>query len=170
MEEETVIDWQKVIFYLAAFQFFAILILLYVAFGFAVTYGLIIIILISWSISATYIALKQTRTVRAAEVGLQYVFDRIDGLALKIDYEIKEMVWAEDVPEVRKIVKLMKDARTELLNAPLLFNGTVIEEIYDPPQAQEIENEDQLRKVLKGQINDSAIDMLAEEISTLRKE
>ncbi len=168
MEEGKTIDWQKVVLYLAGMQFVTILVLLYMTFGFAVTYGLILTILIVTTSVSTFAAIKQTRNVRAAEVGLQYVFDRVDGLAIQIDQEIKQMVWAEDVPQVRRIVKLMQDARKELMNAPLLFNGTVVEEIYNPSEAEEIENEDQLKEALRGQLNDAALDMLAEELSKMR--
>lgn len=168
MDEKT-IDWQKVILYGAGFQAILILILLYIAFGFAVTYGLMLIILIFSTIASSYVAIKQTRTVRAAEVALQYVFDRVDGLAVEIDQEIKQMVWAEDVPEVRRVVKLMHQARQELLNAPTLFNGTVIEEIYDPPE-EELETEEQLREAMRGQLNETALKMLAEELSELRRD
>lgn len=168
MDEKT-INWQKVILYALAIQAGLILILLYLAFGFAVTYGLILIILIMSTVLFSYIALKQTRTVRAAEVALQYVFDRIDGLTLEIDHEIKQMVWAEDVPEVRRVVELMHQARKELMNAPTLFNGTVIEEIYAPPE-EELETEEQLREALKGQLNETALKMLTEELLELRKD
>ena len=170
MEESKQIDWQKVFVYLAVTQFFAILVLLYAVFGFAVTYGLVMTILVITTAISSFAAIKQTRNVRAAEVGLQYVFDRVDGLAMRIDHEIKQMVWAEDVPEVRKIVKLMQDARKELLNAPLIFNGTVVEELYNPSEAEEIENEEELKETLRGQLNDAALEMLAGEISKMRED
>lgn len=169
MEEKEPIDWKKVFLYFSGVQLLFIIILLYIAFGFIVTYGIIFVILLGLSLFSSFIAIKQTRNIRAAEVALQYVFDRIDGLALQIDHEIKDMVWAEDVPQVRRIVELMKKARKELLDAPLLFNGTVVEEIYNP-STEEIENEEQLREVLKGQLNDAALEMMAQEISNLRNE
>lgn len=169
MEDNQTIDWQKLILYAAGFQFIIILFLLYAAFGFVVTYGLILLIFILISIISSYLAIKQTRNIRAAEIALQYVFDRIDGLSIEIDREIKDMVWAEDVPQVRRIVELMKSARQELLNAPLLFNGTVVEEIFDPSLKDNYENEETLRKNLKGQLNEAAIEMLASEISNLKE-
>lgn len=169
MEDKKATNWQRIVIYLAGVQFITILVLLYIAFGFAVTYGLVFFLLVAWAVAATFAAIRQTRNIRAAEAGLQYVFDRVNGLGLEIDSQIKDMVWAEDVPEIRRISQLMKDARQELLNAPLLFNGTVVEEIYDPVP-EEIENEEQLRDILKGQLNESAIEMLAGEISSLRKE
>lgn len=133
--------------FFALFQSIVILILLYSVFGFGFTYVLIMVLLIASNIFTAYIAIAQTRHIRAAEAALQFVFESINNKAAEVDSTIKELVWAEDSPEVRKIAKLLVESRDLLFKAPLLFDGTVAEEIYRPPK-EELKDDTEIREAV----------------------
>jgi len=130
----------QALLYFSIFQALIILILLYIAFGFVVTYFVVFTIMLVALLLTSYIAIHQTRNIRTAEKAFQYVFDNINDFASEIDQEIKEMVWAEDSPQVRKVVSLVQRARQELLNIPLYYNGAVIEDVYGDKEDEEKEN------------------------------
>lgn len=133
--------------WLAISQSITILILLYFIFGFAFTYVLITILLIASNLFTAYIAINQTRHLRAAESGLQFVFDAVNNKAAEMDALIKKLVWAEDSPEIREISNMLKESRDLLLKSPLLFEGTVVEEVYRPSK-EEIEDEKEIQEAI----------------------
>ena len=160
---------ENIIRYVLLIQFVVILILLFVAFGVIVVYSLILLFFVSTTAFFAYVSIIQSRNLRAAEVALQYVFDQISLSADQIDEQIKGLVWAEDVPEVRKVSALMHEAKRQLLNAPVLFNGTVIEEIYAPPSEEELKTEEQIRNAVEGQLDKNTLDIFMKELSEMRK-
>ncbi len=129
----------KALLYFSIIQTIFILILLYIAFGFVVTYFVVFVIMLIALLITSYIAIHQTRNIRNAERAFQYVFDNINDFAAQIDQEIKDMVWAEDSPQVRRVVYLVHQARQELLNIPIYYNDAIIEE--EDENTEEVEDD-----------------------------
>lgn len=109
---------------------------LFYIFGWIAVFLVFLTLSIILNIFLGFVAFKSLKSLRATEVGLQFVFNKIDEKYNEIDTAIKEMVWIEDVPEVRKIAKLLLEAREEILKAPIYFNGTVAEELFMPEQKE----------------------------------
>lgn len=123
------IDWTK--FFVVGFAVLAMMnVVFFIAlFGWAAIAILVILLLIGVIGALSLMVLRANKIMSAIEEAINATLVDLDRIGDEFSKASSEMPWMEDVPQVRKMAKLLYDAKYALLSLPQKFNNRVRQSI-----------------------------------------